>query len=341
LRLSWPAFALTAAVGGAAMIVAAIGLGRTDVLGADGARVHVAGVARDGYPPTATPTPTPPPVAPRCLDPRALDLRGYVYLPASPTSFFRNCQVVSYYGYPGVPALGILGQFPSEDAMIAALSQQTQAFDDVNGPRSAIAAFHIIAASAQPDADGSALVHIPTSVIEHYIALASQHDFLVFLDLQMGHSTVDAEVSRVLPYLADRRVELALDPEWELPTGVIPGQQIGSMDASEINRAQEILQGVWDTTGGPNKILVIHQFTADMIRNKETLQAFPNVDLVIDMDGFGGRAVKLAHYQRFVVDDGAEHSGLKLFLDPTLDIDRMTPAEASEIDPQPDIVQFQ
>lgn len=335
------ALAALVATSGIALALTAFAISRVGFAGADSARIVVPAIARDGYPPTPTPTPVPPPVATRCLQPRPVDLRGYVYLAASPNSFFRSCQVISYYGYPGVPALGILGQFPSEDALIASLQQQTAAFDAVNGPRGAIAAFHIIAASAQPDAAGDALVHIPSDVIEHYVALATQHDFLVFLDLQMGHSTVDAEVSRVLPYLRNPRVQLALDPEWALPTGIRPGAEIGGLDASAINRAQEILQQVVDETGGPNKILVVHQFTTDMIRNKEQLRAYPNVDLVIDMDGFGGQAIKLAHYQRFIVDDGAEHSGIKLFLDPTLDTDRMTPAQASDIVPQPDVVQFQ
>lgn len=311
---------------------------------ADGAgtvRGYAAGLARDGYFPTPTPTPKPPLAAAGCYALRPADTRGYVYLPASRTSLFQSCQVVSYYGYPGVPGLGVLGQFASEDALVRDLQAQADLFDSVNGPRGVVPAFHIIAASAQPDPFGTALVHIPTDIIEHYIALAAKHGFLVFLDLQMGHSNVDAEVSRVLPYLRDSRVQLALDPEWELPLGIAPGAEIGSMDASEINRAQAILQQVVDETGGPNKILVVHQFTPDMIRNKALLKDFPNVDLVIDMDGFGGQAIKLAHYLRFVVEDGAEHSGMKLFFDPALDVNRFTAAEASDITPQPDIIQFQ
>jgi hypothetical protein len=312
--------------------------------GHSGAKAVAGNVARDGYFPTPAPTPTPPPlppVAPQCFQPRPVDLRGYVYLPAAAKSFFLNCQVISYYGYPGVPALGVLGQFGSTEALVAKLREVAADYDGVNGPRAALPAFHLIVASAQPDAYGTALIHMPAETIEQYIAIAQEQDFLVFLDVQMGHSTVEAEVPRLLPYLRNPRVQLAIDPEWDLPFGVVPGAEIGSIDAGEINRAEELLQQVWQETGGPNKILVVHQFTPDMIRRKELLENQPNVDVVIDMDGFGGQAIKLAHYQRFIVEDGAEHSGLKLFYDPSLDTNRFTPAEASEIDPQPDIVQYQ
>jgi hypothetical protein len=337
-----PGFVL--ALGGLLLIGGFLKTQLSSASGRDGSTAVAASVARDGYfpTPTATPTPVPPPpVAPQCFQPRPADLRGYVYLPAAANSFFLNCQVISYYGYPGVPALGVLGQFPSTDALVARLKEVAGTYDGVNGPRAAIPAFHLIVASAQPDAYGTALAHMPTDTIEQYIALAEQEDFLVFLDVQMGHSTVAAEVPRLLPYLRNPRVQLAIDPEWDLPLGVVPGQEIGSIDVSELNQAEEMLQQVWSETGGPNKILVVHQFTPDMIRRKSLLENQPNVDVVIDMDGFGGQAVKLAHYQRFVDEDGAEHSGMKLFYDPTLDSNRFTPAEASEIDPQPDIVQYQ
>lgn len=331
---------------GAAAIVAGIfgGWGSSSNAGDETARRYAPQVARDGFEPTPTPSPTPvppPPVAAKCFQPRPADTTPFVYLPSSPKSFFRNCQVISYYGYPGVPGLGVLGQYATAEAMVNALRDQVEAFDAVNGARTVLPAFHIIAATAQPYAYGTALGHIPTETLEAYIALAEQNDFLVFIDLQMGHSDVATEVGRVLPYLHNPRVHLALDPEWALPLGIAPGDEIGSMDVSEINLAQQMLQTAWEETGGPNKILVVHQFRDDMIIGKAELQSLPNVDVVIDMDGFGGQGIKLANYNRFIVDDAAPHSGMKLFYDPSLDVGRFTPAEASALVPQPDIVQYQ
>ena len=83
-------------------------------------------VARDGEaPPPPTPTPMPPPPAiaaapARCFEPRG-DVTGFDVRPADGDSVLRNCQVVAYYGYPGVPGLGVLGE-GTEVEMLARLA---------------------------------------------------------------------------------------------------------------------------------------------------------------------------------------------------------------------------
>lgn len=293
--------------------------------------------------PTATPTPTPPPppdILTKCHEPRA-EPPEFTMFPAAPDSLFRNCQVVAFYGYPGNTVLGILGEIGSPETMAEQLAGVVAQYDNVNGSRHAIGAFHLIAAVAQasPGPDGTYLYRMPAATVEEYIRLAEKHDFIVFLDLQIGHSTVADEVEHVRPYLANPRVHLALDPEWTMPPGVAPGEQIGTMDAGQINAAQAVLDDVARVTGLRSRILVVHQFTEAMITNKATLQSYPNVDLVIDMDGFGGREIKLQHYAWYVARDGAPHGGIKLFYDE--DIDIFQPAEVQEIVPQPDYIQYQ
>lgn len=302
-------------------------------------------VARDGVwptpPPRPSPTPTPiPPAFRQCYGSRPADAGGFDLLPAAETSVLSNCQVVAYYGYPGIPGLGVLGKGTSEE-MIARLKAQAAEFDAVNGSRSVVPALQLIVAVAQPDAQGAAIWRMPTEVLEGQLALAKANDLLVILDDQVGHSTAEAEVASLLPNLLDPRVHLAVDPEWSLPIGTRPGDEIGGLDAADINRAQALMQEYITANRLSNKMLIVHQFTPDMIRNKEELQRFPNVDLVIDMDGFGGQGIKLAHYQQFVAADGAPHGGMKLFYDPALDTNLFTPAEASAISPQPDVIIYQ
>ena len=172
--------------------------------------------------------------------------------------------------------------------------------------------------------------------VQEYLDAARKEDLLMFLDIQMGHSTVEAEVPHVLPFLRDPRVHLALDPEFATPPDQEPGDVIGGMDAAEINKAQEALQKLVDEYRLPNKILVVHQFWSEMIRNKEALQQFPNVDLVIDMDGFGPASDKIAGYERFVKEDGAAHGGMKLFYEQ--DTGLMPPEQVDGLEPQPDVV---
>lgn len=303
--------------------------------------ITVANVARDGLFPTPTPTPPPPDVAGDCYQPRPADTSPFVLLPAGTDSIFQSCQIVAYYGYPRVPALGVLGEFTDLEEMARQLESTAAAYDAVNGPRSVLPALHIIAAAAQgsPGADGDYTARIPTSLIDEFIGVAERHGFVVFLDLQIGWSTVEAEVEHLKPYLRNPYVHLALDPEWALPVGIPPGTKIGSLDAADINYAQSVLQEIVHETGLPPRVLIVHQFTESMITHKEQLTNYPGVELVIDMDGFGGREIKVAHYQRFVVDDAAEHGGMKLFIDE--DVNIFSPAEVSALQPQPDYIQYQ
>lgn len=277
-----------------------------------------------------------PAVASQCYEPS--ESGGYDVRPASERSVLRNCQVIAYYGFPGVPGLGVLGE-GTPDEMVARLRREAAAFDAANGPPHVMPAMHLIYAVAQPDSTGDALYRMPAAQLEQQLALADAYDLLVILDVQMGHSTVDAEIPPLLPYLSNPRVHLALDPEWAMKDGVAPGTVIGGIDASWVNRAQELMQQYIEEHHLANKMLIVHQFTPDMIRNKSTLQEYPGVDLVIDMDGFGGQAIKLAHYDQFIAQDNAEFGGIKLFYDE--DVGLMTADQVVALHPQPAFVVYQ
>lgn len=274
-------------------------------------------------PPNATPAPSP-----------------FVLRPASTNSVFQHCQVVSFYGTPLFAGLGALGT-DTPAAIAQRIKEQAAGYEQTSGGRGVAPAFHVIYAIAQASStpDGSYLERLDDAHVREYLDAAKQEDLLMFLDIQMGHSTVEAELPHVLPYLQDPRVHLALDPEFATPPDQEPGDVIGGMDAAEINKAQEALQKLVDEYHLPNKILVIHQFWPEMIRNKEALQQFPNVDLVIDMDGFGAANEKIAGYERFVKEDRAEHGGFKLFYEQ--DTGLMTPDQVNRMEPQPDLVIYQ
>ena len=46
----------------------------------------------------------------------------------------------------------------------------------------------------------------------------------------------------------------------------------------------------------PEKLLLVHRFTADMIDNERSLRPYPGVELVVNVDGFGTQAQKKAKY---------------------------------------------
>jgi hypothetical protein len=156
----------------------------------------------------------------------------------------------------------------------------------------------------------------------------------------MGSSTVEKEFAYFEPYLRNPRVHFAMDPEWHMPAGTAPGTFVGSMTADEINRAQGLLDELVREHDLPNKILVIHQFQGQMIRNKSTLQDYGRVDLVIDQDGVGSKRPKVSNYDVFIAADGAEHGGMKVFY--TEDFPPLlAPAEVNALVPQPDLVIYQ
>ena len=65
---------------------------------------------------------------------------------------------------------------------------------------------------------------------------------MLILDVQPGQSTFAEEVELLEPWLSQPDVGLALDPEWNVPSGVVPGKQIGSTNAATINQVSYYLR---------------------------------------------------------------------------------------------------
>jgi hypothetical protein len=295
--------------------------------------------------PTPEPTATPVPEATKphaeCYEPRpAEDEHDLVLLPAEERSLFQRCQLVAYYGFPGEPLMGIAGEYEPEE-MIGLLREQVEEYEEYNGFRTAVPALELIYAVAQGSqtADGTYLARMSNEMVERWIEIAEQHDLLLIFDIQMGTSTVEAEIEHLLPYLANPRVHLALDPEFVTTPDTPPGLRIGGMEAADINRAQHILKEMVDEHGLPNKILMIHQFIPEMILNKDQIEDVPGIDLVIHQDGFGPPEDKIANYNRYVAAEGAKHGGFKIFYQQDEPV--MTPEEVMQLTPQPDVVTYQ
>jgi hypothetical protein len=256
--------------------------------------------------------------------------------PAVDADFLANNQVLAYYGNPYVAAMGILGELEPEE-LVLRLKTHANLYDRLNGPRGVQPALHIVYASAQPNPgeDGLHLIFVDNRTLNKYIDLACEHGLLVFLDNQIGRSDVETEVRDILSYLDQPHVHAALDPEFAMPRGEVPGETIGTMDAEEINAAQAVLQELIEERGLPDKMLVVHQFTDDMITRSELIEDYPGVRLVVDMDGFGPAEIKQVKYGWYAAP--AEYSGIKLFF--KQDVDLMSEAEVLEL--EPDVIIYQ
>lgn len=300
---------------------------------------------------TATPEPTPEPTLtvaadstiPRaeCYEPRPPEEEhGLDLLPAEERSLFQQCQLIAYYGFPTEPLMGIAGEH-EPDEMIRILNEQVEEFEEFNGFRTAIPALELIYAVAQGSEtpDGTYLARMSDKMVQQWIGIAEEHDLILIFDIQMGASTVEAEIENLLPFLSNPRVHLALDPEFVTTPDMLPGLRIGGMEASEINRAQHILREVVEEHNLPNKILMIHQFIPEMILNKEQIEDVPGIDLVIHQDGFGSPEDKIANYDRYIAAEGAKHGGFKVFYQQDEPV--MTPEQLMQLTPQPDVITYQ
>jgi hypothetical protein len=129
-----------------------------------------------------------------------------------------------------------------------------------------------------------------------------------------------------------------------MKTGARPGTVIGSFDATDVNFAAEYLAQLVREHNLPPKVLVIHRFTYDMLTNTERIKPLPEVQIVIDMDGWGGPEKKIGTYTHVVAPEPVQFTGFKLFykndlLPPSTGM--LTPAQLLKLTPQPMYIQYQ
>ena len=223
-------------------------------------------------------------------------------------------RIVAYYGNPLAPSLGRLGE-PPPDQMIARLRQTAAAYADADPARPVDPALELITplAQASPGADGLYRARMSSDLLDEVATWASDNDLLLILDVQLGRSSVSDELAPLLPYLRRPNTHLALDPEFAMGPTQVPGQAIGSLDATDVNTAMQTLADVVDSEHLPPKVLIVHQFLPSMLTDRDAIQADPRVQVVVDMDGFGSPPVKTSKYDAFVGDAGAPFGGIKLF----------------------------
>jgi hypothetical protein len=253
-------------------------------------------------------------------------------------------RIVAYYGNFYSPRMGVLGQYPP-DKLLPMLASAAGVWAAADPSTPVVPALDYIAVSAQgvPGRDGKYRMRMPAGQIEKAISLADQIHGLLFLDVQPGWSAVETEVPRLAPYLKRPNVELSLDPEFALNDGRRPGTRIGTMNAADINFAARFLAKIAQENRLPPKILVVHRFTRPMVTDYRAIKPLPEVEIVMDMDGFGTPALKIAISRGVIANQPVQFTGFKLFYKNDVKIGHhlMTPAEVLRLSPQPSYIQYQ
>ncbi len=273
---------------------------------------------------------------------RAAVPEAYAFATGAPgLSPFDRAQIVSVYGYPGICSMGELGCHASPSAVVARARELARDLDAANGDRGVRAAVHLIVAVAQPHPgpDGTYLQRMPRETIDEWVEAARRESVLLFLDVQIGWSDPLREVRRLEPLLREPFVHLALDPEFATRAKALPpGDAIGTMSATQVNEVQAYLGGLVRERSLPPKVLVLHQFKPGMLTDKPLYADYPEVEVTIDMDGFGTPEAKLSGYDAYA-RVGSDRAAFKLFFH--WDVPMLTPAQLAALPHPPDYLIYQ
>lgn len=264
--------------------------------------------------------------------------RARPQLPGGGRRIFPDRRVVAFYGNPQDRALGVLGiGTPAQAA--ARLRRAARGYGRETRP--VLPMFELIStvAARDPGPDGLYRLHTPAAVIDRYLRAARKAGAVLVLDIQPGHADFLSETKRLARWLREPDVGLALDPEWHTP-GAVPGTRIGSTTADEVNAVVKYVAGIVRANDLPQKLLVIHQFTDDMIVDEERLIAPPQLAVTLNVDGFGTRSAKVSKYRDFNRRrPPGTHVGFKLFYEE--DVGLMAPRSVMALQPRPDLVVYE
>ena len=208
-------------------------------------------------------------------------------------------RIVAFYGNLYSKKMGILGEIP-KDSMFKKLSTTMKIWQAADSSIPVIPALHYIAVTAQgsPGADGKHRMRMPFHQIDTIIKWAKEINALVFVDIQVGSSTVKDEVPVLEKYLSMPNVHLGIDPEFSMKNGEAPGRKIGTFNPADINAAIDFLSDIVKKNHLTPKILIVHRFTQGMVTDYTSIKKVPEVQVVMDMDGWGDKILKRSDRKR-------------------------------------------
>lgn len=261
-----------------------------------------------------------------------------------PGSILPKRRIVAYYGNPLSKRMGILGEI-APDSMLARLDREVAAWNAADSTTQVKPALHLIAMVAQAAPGPSKLyrLRMTDTMIARVASWAESRNALVFLDVQIGLSTLEAELPAFRKWMERPNFHLGIDPEFAMTKGGLPGKRIGTFDAVHINYAIDWLAKIVEEQKLPPKVLVVHRFTRPMVTNADKIKLDPRVQVVIQMDGWGPPSQKIDSYKSYVWREPVQFTGFKLFYknDRRGTSTLMTPAEVLKLTPAPLYIQYQ
>jgi hypothetical protein len=255
-------------------------------------------------------------------------------LPRGGRQLFPRYRVVGFYGMQN---LDVLGAGPP-DVVAKRLLKVARPYARPGRP--VMPMFELIATVAHPFPTPSGLyrTHQEDAIVRSFLKAVRRIDGVLVLDVQPGREDFVRSLRHWEPYLRQPDVGVALDPEFAMGPGQVPGRQLGRTDAAAINRASAYVAGIVRRHRLPQKLFMVHQFRDSMIRDKGRIAIRPGLAMTWNADGFGVRSAKLEDYRSYT-RDRRFHPGLKLFYEN--DVDLMAPREVLRLKPVPRVINYQ
>lgn len=254
-------------------------------------------------------------------------------------------RVVAYYGNLYSKKMGILGEYPPKEVWNR-LNAEVKHWEKVDSLTPVQPAIHYIAvvAAGFPGKDNKWRTRMPKTQIDSAMAIAKMGNAIIFLDIQVGLSNIQTELPLLEEYLKLPHVHLGIDPEFSMKDGSKPGKKIGTYDAADINYVSDYLAKLVKDNNLPPKILIVHRFTEKMVTNYKNIKLRPEVQVVINMDGWGEPELKYGTYRHFVQTQPVQFTGFKIFYKNDLKKAPnrlLTPEDLMTRTPKPIYIQYQ
>lgn len=254
-------------------------------------------------------------------------------------------RIVAFYGNFYSKQMGILGEF-EKDTVLAKLRAEVEAWEKADPTTPVMPAIEYIDVTAQgsPGKDGKYRLRMPDTQVDKAIEYAREVDGIVILDIQVGLSSVQDEVPLLDTYWAMPNVHLAIDPEFDMKGNDAPGDVIGTTDAATINWAIDHLSKIVRDNNLPPKILLLHRFTQKMITDYRQIKPTPEVQVIMQMDGWGSPQRKKNTYYHVVAPEPVQFTGIKIFYKNDLKEEPprlLTKQEVLDLKPTPIFIQYQ
>ncbi|RNG34120.1 hypothetical protein EEJ42_06685 [Streptomyces botrytidirepellens] len=250
-------------------------------------------------------------------------------------------RLVGYCGLPGAAALGRLGT--------GDLNQRVKEIEktarDYAADREPLPVLELLATVTNSSAgsDGTYRTRVPDDTIRRFHDAARRHEALLLLNIQPGRASALDEVKALRKWLVKPDVGIALDPEWDMGPGEVPGDTYGHTSGQELTDVARYLSGIVEEHDLPEKPLVFHQVAVSVVRDQSALRQQPGVVMIKSADGIGSPGMKRDTWRQLVRDQPEGlRTGFKLFYEEDAETSRlMTPKEVLALRPRPEYVMFE